>query len=136
MNPTSELNERSVREQRNRGGCFTAFLLVVLIMFAGGTIYLLIISIFGSEALQQAFPAITREYWLWSALLAMAIFIAFLGIWWWRKWGVYTFIVISVIGFLVDISLMLGGGIFNLLRCAILVVLLFFLIRNKWSLME
>ncbi len=105
-------------------------------MFALGAVYLLIITLAGFPALQQTFPSISREYWLWGAFLGMANFIAFLGIWWWRRWGVYAFIAISIIGFLVDISGTVGGGLFNLMRGVVLVGLLLILIRNKWSMMD
>lgn len=123
-------------EERNRGAYLTAFLIAGLVIFAVGTVYLVLISIFAHEALQQAFPAVSREYWMWAAFLAMANFIAFLGIWWWRKWGVYTFVITSLIGFLVDVSLPFGGGTFSFIRSVVLIGSLFLLLRNKWSLME
>ena len=121
---------------RNRGGCLSAFLIVGLVLFAIGTIYLVIISIFGASELEQAFPSISSQYWLWGALLGMANFIAFLGIWWWRKWGIYAFIAISLIGFIVDLTGTFGGGVINLARGVVLVSLLLILIRGKWSMME
>jgi hypothetical protein len=129
------LLESSEQETPVRGGCLSVFLIMGLIIFAVGTIYLVIIVLIGYPALQQTFPSISQEYWLWGAFLGMANFIAFLGIWWWRKWGVYAFVAISVLGFVVDISRSVGGGIFNLIRGLVLVGLLFILIRNKWSFM-
>ena len=127
--------DSGVQESPVRGGCLTAFLIVGLSLFAVGTIYLVIIVLIGYPALQQTFPSISREYWLWGAFLGMANFIAFLGIWWWRKWGVYAFVAISALGFVVDASRAMGGGIFNLIRGVVLVGLLLILIRNKWSFM-
>lgn len=136
MNPGNASNDRISPAERRRGGFLTAFLITGLVIFAVGTVYLVLISIFGYEALQQAFPAVSREYWIWAAFLAMANFIAFLGIWWWRKWGVYTFIITSLIGFLVDISLPFGGGTFSFIRSVALIGLLVLLLRNKWAMME
>ena len=136
MNPGNASNDRILPAERRRGGYLTAFLIAGLVICAVGAVYLVLISIFGYEALQQAIPAVSREYWIWAAFLAMANFIAFLGIWWWRRWGVYTFISTSLIGFLVDISLPFGGGTLSFIRSLILIGLLVLLLRNKWALME
>jgi hypothetical protein len=136
MNMGDDRGGSDAPDGRKRGGCLSAFLIVGLVLFAIGTIYLVIISIFGASELQQAFPSISREYWLWGAVLGMANFIAFLGIWWWRKWGVYAFIAISLIGFIVDLTGTLGGGVINLVRGLVLVSLLLILVRGKWSMME
>ena len=123
-------------ESRERGGCLSAFLIVGMILFALGAVYLFLNALFGFEALQELVPTISRAYWIWGAFLGLANFIAFLGIWWWRRWGVYAFVAISIMGFLVDISRTFGGGLFNLIRGGVLVGLLLILIRNKWSMMD
>ena len=90
----------------------------------------------GFSALQQAFPHVPQEYWLWGALLGMANLIAFLGLWWWRRWGLYMIIITSLIGLLVDVSLPYVGGPLSFIRSLILIGLLIVLLRKHWAAME
>jgi hypothetical protein len=121
------------KAERKRGSLLSVVLIIGLVLFGGGAIYLFLVATLGFSALLQAFPQVSQEYWLWGALIGVANFIAFVGLWWWRRWGFYMILITSLIGLLVDISLPYVGGPLSLIRSLILVGLLIILLRKHWD---
>ncbi len=115
--------------ERKRGGCLTAFLILMMIanpltalsyLFAGSTI---------SESLPDL-PA-----WVIPVLglLALANFVFAIAIWNWKKWGVYGFAGSTAVALLVNlISIGILGSLFGLIGIAILT----FLLRPVWNQMD
>jgi len=63
-------------------------------------------------------------------LLAIINVALAIGVWFWKKWGVYGFYIIATIAFIINISLGFGimGSIFGLAGA----VILYLLTRKRW----
>jgi len=122
--------------ERSRGGCLTAYLLFFLILIPVTVLYSLFVLLFAWSAIQETLPTIPRWYWLWGALLGIANFVSVFAIWKWKKWGIYSFIGLSILGFAVDLSRSIGGGVLNFIRSVVLVTILLILARKVWNLLE
>jgi hypothetical protein len=131
-----DLGQAGSKVERRRGSLLSVVLIIGLVLFGGGAIYLFLVATLGFASLQQAFPQVSQDYWIWGALLGVANFIAFVGLWWWRRWGFYLIIVTSLIGILVDLSLPYVGGPLSIIRSLILIGLLLILFRKHWPLMK
>ena len=115
--------------ERNRGGCLTVFLVLMLVLNPLTALYYL----FSGEALRQAVPSIPTWALLMLAIGGIANFIFALGVWQWKKWGVYGFAGTSLIVFVINLIVIgLGPALFGLVGLGLLV----FLLRDHWSHMD
>lgn len=110
-----------------RGGCLTAFL--VLMMIANplvGLFYIL-----GGDLLRRGMPDAPR----WALpVLAVGAFVQFacaIGIWSWRRWGVYGSCAMALVALVVNFAIGLApqSAIMGLLGPIILVLL----VKPRWA---
>jgi hypothetical protein len=116
-------------QERKRGGCLTAFLILMLIANPlAGLLYLL-----AGSTLAHFLPNVPQWAILTFGVLAFANLIFALGIWSWKKWGVYGFVGSSLVAFTIN-ALTLGtiSALFGLIGVTILA----FLVRPVWTAME
>jgi hypothetical protein len=116
-------------EERKRGGCLTAFLILMAIANPLTGLYYL----FAGSAVQQALPTILSWVIPVLGLLALANFAFALGMWNWKRWGVYGFVASTAIVFLLNaITISVLAALLGLIGVAILILL----VRPIWSEME
>ena len=115
--------------QPKRGGCLTAFLIVMLIANPLVAIYYFV----AGSTVSQSLPNLPE--WTVPALgiIGIANFAFAVAIWKWKKWGMYGFVISAGITFLINA---IGINILTALFGLIGVALLAFLLRQVWSQME
>ena len=86
---------------RERTGCFSLYLL--LIIFGG--IFGLLLYLFQGDALQQAVPSLPDWAISWRMLESALGTVFGLGVWYWRRWGVFGLFVLIAL----DVFFNLGG---------------------------
>ena len=85
------------------------------------------------HTLRQTVPAMPAWAIPILIVLGVANFIFVIGVWKWKKWGVYGFGVVSLVAFVINlISIGILGAIFGLVGLGILI----FLLRNAWAQMD
>lgn len=113
--------------QRERGGCLTAWLVLVLIVNPLTGIYYLLQ---GQELARQLpnFPG-----WAIPALVVVAFanFAFAVGIWTWKRWGIYGLIGSAVVATIINV--LSGLAIPGIVSAAISIGILLFLVRDKWD---
>jgi hypothetical protein len=113
-----------------RGGCLTAFLVVMFVinplvaiyyLFAGGTVL----------AAYPGAPAWTIPVLIVFSLINTGLAI---GIWNWKRWGVYGFGV-AVIGIFI-VNMAIGVPILSALSGFVGLIIMIFLVRPVWEHMD
>lgn len=108
--------------ERKRGGCLTAYLVVIAI------INVLVGALFGILGLQNLDWII-----LLGAMLTVVNVVFVIGIWKWKKWGVYGLGVTLGLGITAAlISMQFSSAVPPLSSLAVLI----YLVRPVWHLME
>jgi hypothetical protein len=114
-----------------RGGCLTAWLVVVMLANAGLAFYYLTsVDTFTNLPGLNISPAAI----MFLALLGAVNVAAAVGIWMWKKWGFYLFGGSAAVATVVN--LLSGIPIFNALTGLIGIAILWWLIRDKWQYMS
>jgi uncharacterized membrane protein (DUF2068 family) len=109
-----------------RGGCLTAFLIFMFIVNTLTAFYYL----FFGDAVRSAMPLIPA--WAIPVLAVACILnvVFAVGVWQWRRWGVYGFIVLAILIFVLNITYVgLLPSLLGLLGPVILVLL----VRTRWG---
>jgi hypothetical protein len=115
--------------ERKRGGCLTAFLILMLIGNPLAGLYYLL----AGSTVRQSLPTLPEWAIPVLGLLALANFVFAIAIWKWKRWGVYGFVGSSLVAFLVNL---IGIGILVALFGLVGVVILAFLLRPIWHQMD
>ena len=115
--------------QPERGGCLTAFLILSLIglPIAG------LITLFGGSSSSLSLLLVPKWYYPVMGIVSIADFIFVLGMWNWKKWGVYGYASASILGFFINV---MTTGLSGALLGLVSLVILYFLIRPVWDKME
>lgn len=116
--------------QKKKGGCLTALLVFLIVVYALGALG----SFVASPFLQGTIPGYTPGYGIVSGILNILNIVFLISVWRFKKWGFYGYIAVTVIGIIID--LYRGGGIASALMALIFPIILFLLIRPVWSNME
>jgi hypothetical protein len=116
----------SVMQSRERGGCLTAWLILVLIANALIAFYYLT----STSALQQVYP-VSSVIFLLLAVIGAVNVVSAIGLWTWHRWGFYLFGVTSLITLVINIGI--GLPIVSSLLGLVGVGILWFLLRNRWQ---
>lgn len=115
--------------QRRRGGCLTAFLILMLIANPLTALYYLV----AGSTIHEYLPNLP----LWTipclGLAALANFAFAIALWRWKKWGMYGFAVTTAAGFVINLLYM---GTLTAVLGIIGVVILILLLRPVWNQME
>ena len=91
---------------KNRHGCLTAWLVLMLIANgASGLMYLL-----GSEAIRRSLP--NAPGWAFPVLIVFSLFnvVCAVALFQWKRWGFWGFCVSSLVALVVNLSIGLGMG--------------------------
>lgn len=115
--------------ERKRGGCLTAFLVLMLILNPLTGLYYL----FAGSTVRQSLPSMPGWVIPVLGLFALANFVFALGTWNWKKWGVYGFAASSLVIFVVNV---IAIGFVPALLGLVGLVILAFLVRPVWNQME
>ncbi len=115
--------------ERKRGGCLTAFLILMLIANPLTGIYYLL----AGSTIRQTFPNFPDWAGPLFGVMALANFVFAIAIWKWKKWGVYGFVASAAVAFLVNV---ISIGFLGALVGLIGLVILAFLLRPVWNQME
>jgi hypothetical protein len=97
--------DREMGEEKQRHGCLTAWLVLMIVANAATAVLYLI----AGAAFRQKLP--NAPDWVLPVLIGMGVVnvVCAVGLFRWKKWGFYGFLVTSVMAFAVN--LMLGLGI-------------------------
>lgn len=120
-------NEDPNGVQKKRGFWLTAFLILAFI--ANPTTAWTYFS--NTEAIIQVYPQLTPEIIYFLGFMAIINFILAVGIWTWKKWGVYGFYVSVLIAFAINLSI--GMGIAASLVGLVGAVLIYLTTKNRWQ---
>ncbi len=115
--------------EKQRGGCLTAW--IILAMIANPLVA--IFYLFSGSQLTKSLPGFPG--WAIPVLVVIAIAntVFAVGIWMWKRWGVYGFAASAVITLVVNLVAGLGGTSFTGL---IAIAILWWLVRNMWQQFE
>lgn len=117
-------------KQIERSGCLTILLIVLIVLYLLGAVG----SFLAGPLLSGVVPGYSSVKTISSGILALLNIIFLVGIWKYRKWGLYGFM--SATAFIIVYSLSSGGRIFGTLLWAIPPVILFLLIKPIWNRMR
>lgn len=116
-------------QPRKRGGCLTAWLAFLML----ANLLLAIQYLIAGSVARQAIPVLPAWIVPLMGLLALANCVFAIGIWKWKRWGLYGFIGSSLAAFVVN--LMTTGFVLALLGL-VGVGILAFLLRPVWRHLE
>ena len=116
-------------ETRSRGGCLTAFLIVMMIVNP----LVAIMYLATGSAIQRSLDA---PSWAIPVLGIFCIvnFVAAIALWRWKKWGFYAFVVSSLVALVINI--MIGLPLYQVVFGPIGVVILYALLHKIWDQLE
>jgi hypothetical protein len=118
--------ESEVPSGRERGGCLSVLLVLMLIANPLTGLYYLA---FGS-AVRQALPNLPAWALLVLGILAFGNFACALAVWRWKKWGIYGFAASSLVIFLINASYI---GVLTAALGLLGIAILALLVRPLWS---
>lgn len=112
--------------ERKRGGCLTAWLVLILIANPLTAIYYLT----SGSQVARVFPSMPG--WVIPVLVVGAILntIFGVGLWTWHKWGAYGLYASAAVALAINLTAGLGATAF---LGAIGAVILYFLVRPVWT---
>ena len=114
-------------QSQERGGCLTAWIILVLIANALVALSYLL----GGAALQQTYPTISSAVFLLLALIGALNVVSAIGLWTWHKWGFYLYAVSSIVTFVINVAI--GLPILSSLIGLLGVAILWYLLHKKWE---
>ena len=122
----SEERAAATVDEGKRGGCLTAFLVLMLVVNPLTGIYYLL----AGGTIREAVP--TLPVWTVPLLgvMALANFAFALAAWRWRKWGVYGFAASALVAFVINSTYL---GIASAAAGLLGLVILLLLVRPAWS---
>ncbi len=105
MNEETPIPE-STTQGKQRHGCLTAYLVVMIIANAAVAVMYLI----GKEGIKQALPQM--EDWVFPVLIGVGIFnlVCAIALFRWKKWGFWGFVASSCLMLVINLSIGLGIG--------------------------
>ncbi len=91
---------------KNRHGCLTAYLVVMIIANSLAVLMYLL----GSASVRQSYPDMPE--WALPVLIVLGLFnlVCSIALFQWKKWGFWGFCATSTVAFVVNLSSGLGGG--------------------------
>jgi hypothetical protein len=115
-----------VEQSPQRGGCLTAFLLLLIVAYP-----LLALSYWlGSALIKRAVPAMPDWFSPVMALACLYDFAFAIAIWKWRRWGVFGYGVITVLVFVANLAI--GWPLIRALPGLLGFLVLLGLLRPQW----
>src|SRR5688500_17923755 len=115
----------STLQMQERGGCLTAWLLVMLL--ANG--FTVISYLFGFTTMQQVYPTVHPVIFVLLAGLGIVNLASVYGLWTWKKWGFYLFAISASVVLVINLSI--GIPILPALLGLVGIGLLWLLLRNR-----
>lgn len=120
---------------RERGGCLTLYLVLIVIGSILGLIAAFSLSSTANQLAAQGFavnvPSWYGPAWIVSIILSIA---GAYGTWTWKKWGIY--LLAANLVFSTAISVAAGQGLSAIVGLIIAGAILWYLVRNKWAMFE
>ncbi|MBI1280963.1 MAG: hypothetical protein GC179_22755 [Anaerolineaceae bacterium] len=108
-----------------RGGCLSWWLGVSVVVFILALVSYFAIGVRGSQAVLVIGI-------IWSVVCLIALY----GIYKWKRWGVYSFIIVNVVGLILN-SIANGSlSIFSIILTTVEVIVLLYVVRNKWKVFD
>jgi hypothetical protein len=114
--------------EKKRGGCLSALLIFNLIVSPLSGLVLIL----GSSTMRDVL-GIPYKVIMLTGILAIVSFVCVIGVWKWKRWGVYGWIGLALLTFLVNT---IAGAPANGLAGLVGIGLLLLLIRPVWHQME
>ena len=122
---TKEFSE--VEVVKTRGFWLSAFL--ILMFIANPVTAFTYFS--SSDVIIQAYPKITITMIYFLGSMTVVNVVLAIGVWNWKKWGVYGFYIVAAIA--LCINLYIGVGIAGSLSGLIGAVIMYFATKNRWE---
>lgn len=115
--------------ERKRGGCLTAFLVVMLIGNPLTAIYYLV----AGGRVVDALPGMPA--WIIPVFIVVSVAntVFAVGVWLWKRWGVFGIGVSYIVVLIINVGI---GLPFNALLGLVGIAILIFLVRPVWGQME
>jgi hypothetical protein len=113
-----------------RSGCLTAFIIIMIVLYALGAI--------GSFVAGPLLAGMLPEYDvsagnpIFNALLSVLSIVFLIGVWKYKKWGFYGFVAVAVLNIILSIFTT-GSIIGSIISGLIFPVILYFLLRPIWN---
>lgn len=117
----------SARQHRDRGGLLTAAIVYVIIHG-----FLLLGLVFGEQSLSDLN---VPNWWIPTVLgMAVAGIVAGFGLWNWKRWGYYLFLISSLVG--AALGLLATGSMLFMFSAAVPVAIVGYIVMQKWKFFE
>lgn len=103
--------------QKSRHGCLTAWLVLMIVMNSAVALFYLV----AGDVVKQALPSAPK--WTLPVLIIAAAFnlVCAIALWRWKKWGFWGFVLSSIVGLIVNLSIGIGAqSVVGLVGVAIL----------------
>lgn len=121
------IEELPEQQPRKRGGWLTAFLILMLIAnpFTAFTY------VTNPDPILQAYPKMTIEIVYFLGLLTTLNVVLAIGMWMWKKWGIFGFYGITLVAFVINIYV--GLGIMGSLTGLVGAVIIYLTTRGRMA---
>lgn len=119
----------TLNSDRKRGTVLTLWLVLLILVNAGGTL----LSIF--RILSSSFVLLSVPLWASYTLMvgSVLIVVSAIAMLSWKKWGFYMYGAIGVLGFAVNLTI--GAGVFSFIGL-LGIAITYLLLRSNWTLLE
>lgn len=106
MNPSNPATSNQPTSPKQRHGCLTAYLVLMLLANSGTALVYLV----ASESVRQGVP--NMPDWAFPVLIAGSLlnFACAIALFKWKRWGFWGFVVTAAIAFGINLSIGLGIG--------------------------
>lgn len=121
-------------EEKKRGGCLSVFLILTVIVNALSAVGYLLKGDLILQILSQSAPYVQRWYITASVIISVLYLGSAVGIWFWRKSGVYGAAALTVITYMISIKI--GTSVLSALLGFVTLIILILLVRPIWKYMK
>jgi hypothetical protein len=121
-----------VENERPRSGCLTVYLVLVIVFSLLSAVQYLAMGAVVRAGLEQMGMSVPGWYLPLMGVLSLAQIAFAIGIWQWKRWGVYGFVGLSLLSIVFN---MVAGisPVFTIIASAIGLGILFFVVRPLWD---
>jgi hypothetical protein len=132
--PSSDISQVGEQSRHERGGCLITWLSVAVFSGLFG-IYLFVdtLNFFISNGLTSRSDLMIPLFLL--GIDALVIFVCLWGIWTWRRWGVYGFVIFNFAGTLIGVVFVQNNPM-TLFTPILQTAILYLLVKDKWRAFE
>jgi hypothetical protein len=121
-----------VENERPRSGCLTVYLVLMIVFSLLGAVQYLAMGGAMRQTMAQLGTTLPGWYLPVMGVFSLASVATAVGIWQWKRWGVYGFVGISLLSLVINLVAGISPG-FSIIASVVGLAILFYLVRPLWD---